>query len=351
MYTKEQLSKYPYFEELFRTTDAGSVIDSLTGLVARGYMVEFIRSLIASGIPFALALLDLDNFKFINDTYGHRIGDGVLAGVSGDLAKYLGDSGVAGRFGGDEFLIVNFRDCSYDSLKDFFTGMYSNFTVLRKNIMLDICEPFITGTIGSAVFPKDAQDYASLFALVDKTLYRGKTKGRNCYIIYVEEKHKDISMQELAGRGMYAIFHDLSSRFDSRTALSGKLQAMLDILKEDMRITDLYYVGQDDCFTSISSGEAFGSVYDLDKLTRETVYTTNEIRHIEAFSPSMHGLCCAKEFETVLILRVGIQNETFGYLICAEAKNRRIWQDDEYAILFFVARMLAVYLHASGERI
>lgn len=351
MYTKEQLSKYPYFEELFKTTDAGSVVDSLTGLVARGYMVEFIRSLIASGIPFALALLDLDNFKFINDTYGHRIGDGVLAGVSGDLAKYLGDSGVAGRFGGDEFLIVNFRDCSYDSLKDFFTGMYSNFTVLRKNIMLDICEPFITGTIGSAVFPKDAQDYASLFALVDKTLYRGKTKGRNCYIIYVEEKHKDISMQELAGRGMYAIFHDLSSRFDSRTALSGKLQAMLDILKEDMRITDLYYVGQDDCFTSISSGEAFGSVYDLDKLTRETVYTTNEIRHIEAFSPSMHGLCCAKEFETVLILRVGIQNETFGYLICAEAKNRRIWQDDEYAILFFVARMLAVYLHASGERI
>lgn len=351
MYTKEQLSKYPYFEELFKTTDAGSVIDSLTGLVARGYMVEFIRSLIESGIPFALALLDLDNFKFINDTYGHRIGDGVLAGVSGDLAKYLGDSGVAGRFGGDEFLIVNFRDCSYNSLKDFFTGMYSNFTVLRKNIMLDVCEPFVTGTIGCAMFPKDAQDYSSLFALIDKTLYRGKTKGRNCHIIYVEEKHKDISMQELAGRGMYAIFHDLSSRFDSRTALSGKLQAMLDILKEDMRITDLYYVGQDDCFTSISSGEAFGSVYDLDKLTRDTVYTTNEIRHIEAFSPSMHGLCCAKEFETVLILRVGIQNETFGYLICAEAKNRRIWQDDEYAILFFVARMLAVYLHASGERI
>lgn len=351
MYTKEQLSKYPYFEKLFKTTDAGSVIDSLTGLVARGYMMEFIRSLIESDIPFALALLDLDNFKFINDTYGHRIGDGVLAGVSGDLANYLGDTGVAGRFGGDEFLIVNFRDCSYDSLKGFFTGMYSNYTVLRKNIMLDVCEPFVTGTIGCAMFPKDAQDYSSLFALVDKTLYRGKTKGRNCHIIYVEEKHKDISMQELAGRGMYAIFHDLSSRFDSRTVLSGKLQAMLDILREDMRITDLYYVGQDDCFRSISSGEAFGSVYDLDKLTQETIYTTNEIRSIEAVSPSMYELCHTKEFETVLILRIGIQNETFGYLICAEAKNRRIWQDDEYAILFFVARMLAVYLHASGEKI
>jgi diguanylate cyclase (GGDEF)-like protein len=312
-------------------------------------MLAFIRSLVENQTPFTLALLDLDNFKFVNDTYGHRIGDGVLAGVSGDLEAYLGDYGVAGRFGGDEFLIVNFRDLHYDALKDFFAGMYSNFTVLRKNIMLDICEPFITGTIGSAVFPKDAQDYASLFALVDKTLYRGKTKGRNCYIIYVEEKHKDITMQELASRGMYAIFHDLSSRFDSRTALSDKLKAMLDILKEDMRISDLYYVGQDARFRSISTGEIFGSVYDLDKLTRETVYTTNEIQPIEALSPSMYGLCRTKEFETVLILRVGIQNETFGYLICAEAKNRRIWQDDEYAILFFVARMLAVYLHATGE--
>ncbi len=349
MYTKEQLSKYPYFEELFRTTDAGSVVDSLTGLVSRGYMVEFIRSLIAGKIPFSLALLDLDNFKFINDTYGHRIGDGVLAGVSGDLAEYLEDYGVAGRFGGDEFLIVNFRDCSYDSLKDFFAGMYSNFTVLRKNIMLDACEPFITGTIGCAMFPGDAQDYSTLFALVDKTLYRGKTKGRNCYIIYVEEKHKDISMQELAGRGMYAIFHDLSCRFDSRSALSDKLKAMLDILKEDMRISDLYYVGQDDHFRSISTGDSLGNVHDLDGLTRETIFTTNEIRRIEAVSPSMYGLCRAREFETVLIIRIGIQDETFGYLICAEAKNRRIWQDDEYAIMFFVARMLAVYLHASGE--
>lgn len=351
MYTKEQLSKYPYFEEAFRTSDAGSVVDSLTGLVTRRYMVGFIQSLVENNIPFTLALLDLDNFKFINDTYGHRIGDGVLAGLSGDLEQFLGDYGVAGRFGGDEFLIVNFKDLQYDEIKDFFTGLYSNYTVLRKNIPLDVCEPFVTGTIGCAVFPKDAQDYSSLFALVDKTLYRGKTKGRNCYIIYVEEKHKDISMQELAGRGMYAIFHDLSCRFDSRSALSDKLKAMLDILKEDMRISDLYYVGHDNHFRSISTGDSFGTVFDLDRLTDETVYTTNEIQHIQSGSPSMFSLCREREFETVLILRIGIQNETLGYLVCAEAKNRRIWQDDEYAIMFFVARMLAVYMQASGEKL
>ena len=351
MYTKEQLSKYPYFAEVFNSGDASNVVDSLTGLVSRKYMIGFIQHLVEHKVPFTLALMDLDNFKFVNDTYGHKMGDGVLAGVSSDLERYLEDYGIAGRFGGDEFLIVNFRDHRYDEIKAFFIGLYSNYNVLRKNIELGDCEPFITGTIGSAVFPEDAQDYATLFSLIDKALYRGKTKGRNCYIIYVEAKHKDITIQNLASRGIYTIFHDLSCGFDSHAALAGKMKAMLAILHDDMRISDLYYVGHDKQFRSVSAGEALGEVSDLDKLIEEDIYTTNEIRQIACKSPSMFELCRAREFETVLMIRIGIQDKTFGYLICAEPHNLRIWQDDEYAIMFFVARMLAVYMQASGEKI
>lgn len=351
MYTKEQLLKYPYFEEVLKSRDISNVVDSLTGLISRRYMLEFIQNLVENKVPFTLALMDLDNFKFINDTYGHKTGDGVLAGLSNDLERYLEDYGIAGRYGGDEFLIVNFRDHSYDEIKAFYTGLYSDYNVLRKNIYLGDCEPFVTGTIGSAVFPEDAQDYESLFGLVDKTLYRGKIKGRNCYIIYVEEKHKDISIQELAGRDIYNIFRDLSRKFDSQSELSDKLKAMLDILTGDMRISDLYYVGNDNHFRNVSVGDSLGWVNDLDKLIKDDIYTTNEIRDMESKSRSMFELCKAKEFETVLIVRIGIQDETFGYLVCAEPRNLRIWQDDEYAIMFFVARMLAVYMQASGEKI
>lgn len=351
MYTKEQLLKYPYFEEVFKTRDISNVIDSLTGLVSRRYMLEFIQNLMENKVPFTLAIMDLDNFKFINDTYGHKMGDGVLAKLSSDLEKYLGDYGVAGRYGGDEFLIVNFRDSSYNEIKAFYTGLYSDYNVLRKNIHLGSCEPFITGTIGSAAFPKDAQDFETLFSIVDKALYRGKTKGRNCYIIYVEEKHKNISIKEMAGRGIYNIFYDLSRKFDSQSALSDKLKAMLDILDDDMRISDLYYVGNDSHFRNVSAGDSLGQVSDLDKLINHDIYTTNEIKDIESKSPSMYELCMAKEFETVLMIRIGIQDETFGYLVCAEPRNLRIWQNDEYAIMFFVARMLAVYIQASGEKI
>lgn len=351
MYTKEQLLKYPYFEEVLKSRDISSVVDSLTGLISRRYILEFIQSLVKDNVPFSLALLDLDNFKFINDTYGHKIGDGVLAGVSNDLARYLGDYAIAGRYGGDEFLIINFRDYSYAELKVFYAELYSNYNVLRKNIPLGNCEPFITGTMGSAVYPKDAKDYDTLFELADKALYRGKVKGRNCYIIYVEEKHKDIKIQELAGRGIYSIFHDLSLKFDSQSKLSHKIKAMLDILKDDMRISDLYYVGNDNNFRNVSAGDSLGKVYDLNNLIENDIYATNDISEIEVKSHSMFELCRDREIETVLIIRIGIQGETFGYLVCAEQRTLRIWQEDEYAIMFFVARMLAVYIQASGETI
>lgn len=351
MYTKEHLLKYPYFEEILKVRDISSVVDSLTGLVSRRYIIGLIQNLVDNNIPFSLALLDLDNFKFINDTYGHKVGDGVLAGLSKDLIRYLGNYGIAGRYGGDEFLIINFRDQTYDDLKSFYMGLYSNYNVLRKNISLDTCEPFVTGTIGSAVYPKDATDYESLFNLVDKALYRGKTKGRNCYIIYVEEKHKGIKIKDLAGRGIYTIFRDLSSKFDSEPVLSLKLKSMLDILDDDMRISDLYYVGQDNIMKSVSSEEIIGFAEDLDSLTEDGIYTTNEIKDIKFKSRSMFELCRDKEFETVLVTRIGIHNECFGYLVCAEPRNLRIWQDDEFAIMYFVARMIAGHISMTGEKL
>jgi len=110
-------------------------------------------------------------------------------------------------------------------------------------------------------------------------------------------------------------------------------------------------VGNDNHFRNVSAGDSFGKVNDLDKLIKDDIYTTNEIKDIESKSCSMFELCTNREFETVLITRIGIQDETFGYLVCAEPRNLRIWQDDEYAIMFFVARMLAVYMQASGEKI
>ena len=62
MYSKAQLSQYPYFEEVFQSEDVSNVVDSLTGLVSRRYMEEFIQHLVDNKVPCSLAVLDLDNF-------------------------------------------------------------------------------------------------------------------------------------------------------------------------------------------------------------------------------------------------------------------------------------------------
>ncbi|MBR3637752.1 MAG: hypothetical protein IKN45_07495, partial [Lachnospiraceae bacterium] len=67
-YTTDQLYRYSYFRNLLKTHSLFGILDSLTGLVSRPYMIDFIHSLIDNGVPFTVALLDLDNCKFMNDT-------------------------------------------------------------------------------------------------------------------------------------------------------------------------------------------------------------------------------------------------------------------------------------------
>lgn len=75
MYTREQLEKYPYFADVLKNEpDASALLDQLTGLVSRGHILWFAQWLIEHRVPFSFAMMDMDNFKFVNDTYGHHAG-------------------------------------------------------------------------------------------------------------------------------------------------------------------------------------------------------------------------------------------------------------------------------------
>jgi diguanylate cyclase (GGDEF)-like protein len=349
MYTRESLERYPYFAEKLKETGIDGLLDQLTGLVSRGHILWFAQWLIEHEVPFSFAMLDLDNFKFINDTYGHHIGDQVLIQVAEDLAAFLDGIGLAGRFGGDEMLIVNLRDVTYDANKVFFTGMYEG-GVLRKNIQLEECNPFITGTIGCATFPKDAKDYSSLFELIDKTLYRGKSKGRNCHIIYVEEKHRDIEIRQIAKHGMYTTFSGMVRQFEFAPGLINKLRSVMPLLMEELQVSDLYYVGRRGVMRAVRNEDMAEPVSDVDKLLRsDDMYANNHLDDVEKRSPVFYEILKKREVETLCVVRISMNTDTDGYLICAEARNRRIWQEAECAILFFLAKMIASSIRIDGD--
>lgn len=168
-------------------------IDSLTGLLAKGEITNMvIRTVdLEKRQNVSLAIVDIDHFKQVNDVFGHMTGDNIIRQVATVLADEVGDNGLVGRIGGDEFMIL-FYD-AYDlesarprlrSIKNMVSGMFPP----------DVPgQPTVTLSIGCAAYPKDASNYEELFALADFALYRAKEKGRNRYIIYNRELHGDIS--------------------------------------------------------------------------------------------------------------------------------------------------------------
>ncbi len=349
MYTEDHLRKYRYFAELFETKDMEQITDALTGAVSRRYILDFARSLIADNIPFTFGMVDLDNFKFINDTYGHRAGDGILAGVANGLSEYMKEFGVVGRFGGDELMFVDLKDITYAEKKARLEDIYINSKILRWNYDLGDCVPFITGTVGCATFPDDSRDYDELFSMIDKTLYRGKSKGRNCYIIYVKEKHKDIEIKKLAGHSSSMIAQSMIRQFELVPGTENRLRTVLPLLKEELSITGLYYTNGSGIMRSVLDDSFRENVSDVKKIMNDDIYSTNDINDFAVKSPLFYNALNKHKMETILVARIGRMQDTDGYLICAEPRAHRIWQDDERLLIYFLAKLIAAGIRIDGD--
>lgn len=166
--------------------------DGLTGLYNKKAMTELaIKKINDSKEPCSLIIIDVDKFKECNDTFGHVFGDRVLVAVSSCINDAIKGIGIAGRIGGDEFLVVldkTDEDDVRNVTRNIRAGIQWNITAIEPGSV-------VTCSMGIARFPLNCKDYDSLFKLADKCLYIAKSRGRNCYIIYKPELHDKIIMQ------------------------------------------------------------------------------------------------------------------------------------------------------------
>ena len=163
-------------------------VDSATGLLNKRACMEYTKSVIASKDDkiHYMIMFDVDNFKSINDTYGHLFGDEVLSKIAGIINANLNGRGIAGRFGGDEFYIFTNNIKDEDDLRILLTTMRKELQYAFDSRIEDFG---VTLSVGVSLFPKDGTDYEELFRKADKCLYLAKEKGRNSFIIYNESKH------------------------------------------------------------------------------------------------------------------------------------------------------------------
>lgn len=159
--------------------------DSLTKLLTRDEIVNKAKEFIENKINFLLMIVDIDNFKAFNDNFGHMFGDIVLVETAASLKKYLKNNGTIGRIGGDEFMIIIEHNDNYDEIHKLCTNVRAAIANISNH---NIKQVKITATVGCAHYPKDADNYELLFNKADTALLRGKNKGRNCFIIFDENK-------------------------------------------------------------------------------------------------------------------------------------------------------------------
>ena len=166
-----------------------ALFDGLTGLANRQRMRASLDQTLnqpptAPYRPSTLFLLDLDRFKAVNDTLGHQVGDDLLKQVAQRLLRAVGDAGLAGRLGGDEFQVILPGENDADRLSE-----------LAREIIASLSHPYSIGghsisigcSIGVAMAPGDGRDSETLVRNADLALYAAKADGRGVHRFYREE--------------------------------------------------------------------------------------------------------------------------------------------------------------------
>lgn len=193
--TCEDISDRKLAEEKIRQL---AYYDSLTGLPNRGMFLERLQQILAQAQrerdKVNLIFLDLDNFKDVNDTQGHDVGDQLLRHVAERLTACVRDSDLLARLGGDEFVVVCPVSVTQDSVAAVIQRIMAIFT---NPFEINGHELYTTASIGIAVYPDDSVDASSLFRCADTAMYQAKNEGRAQFRFFSAELNQKI-MQRVA---------------------------------------------------------------------------------------------------------------------------------------------------------
>lgn len=178
--------------------------DLLTGLPNRKMIVEQLNLMIGRAVKeklgFSVVFIDLDNFKQINDIYGHDIGDKFLITIAETMQKYCNELDLLGRLGGDEFILIIQRNMTESEVYKYIDGLRK---LLSEEVLINDCRSTSSASFGIASFPHDGNDAMELLKYADTAMYNAKNQGKNAITFFHQGLHQNL-MKKLAFE------HDLS---------------------------------------------------------------------------------------------------------------------------------------------
>ena len=332
-------------------------MDSLTNVYERFSIENFARKLIEIDRSFSLILIDGDNFKNVNDSYGHKVGDIVIKIIAEKLKSVFEDIAFVGRFGGDEFMVVLPDVTDYDDVWQTCRNTFAEF----KNFSVPNYPAIsITITIGLSRFSTDGILYEDLFEKADKALYRGKQKGRACFIIYLDEKHKDIKIQSslTPSANSMQMHNTIFSMFSKTKDLKESILYLLQFFTTNLMIDHVGIQGKDKLLFSevysLSRGKKFSYVdntlisLNINKTT--SIFCIGDTKQL---LPN-HQTELLKLFESQIVCssvyaEISYSDIFYGYLRADMTTTFRIWQNSDMDLLLTAAKLIAMVLYYQNK--
>lgn len=330
--------------------------DPLTGVLARDVMEDYINDLIKRNVPFSFCLIDVDNFKTVNDSFGHQVGDKVLTCTAKYLVEQAGDAGVVGRYGGDEFMMVFENVVEYKDIWAF--GHKTNMHIAEIDFG-GIQGVSITISMGISRCPLDASTYEEILQLADKALYRGKTKGRNCFIIYLREKHANIDINKERERSFTSmhlnalVFHYLTETPNVAKNIQSIFKYFVSYFMLDhiciesdggMNLQVIHALAKNRNFGHIKCEDISRLIDNTGLVYLNKIESTNDRGNEEIFNEFYK-----QKIKSTFYCRISSYGKNYGFIRVDMSDTVRIWQRNEMDLLVVAANTIGLLLHYTNQ--
>lgn len=333
--------------------------DPLTGVLQKNAIAELINKKIEEKkSKFILIMLDIDLFKKINDEFGHSFGDLVIKTIIKKIDDFLGKKAVLGRFGGDEFIIF-IDDVEQESeIKE----ICRTIKRLIYSIQFDEYKSFrVSATFGVVKYPENGNDFHTLFRKLDRALYRGKQKGRDCYIIYDEMKHAGLTTNDfgqderktLSSNFIAEVLNELINSVDITMSLSsviekiGKrynLERILLYGKIKNRRYNVRYVSNEEFNRGFENFNYNETEKYFDYFNNEGLFVISNISHLEENQKDFFEYLKLCGTKSCVQIRLKAQNLLSGIISFEMSSKRRPWLDDNLLDFIILSKIISNFV-------
>lgn len=345
--------------------------DALTGIYNRAEIENQIKNYIMEkpNSMGALFMIDTDDFKQINDSQGHMVGDAVLTEMAHGMKKCMHVDDIVGRIGGDEFTIfmknISSKEAAEDKAEELLKMFHHLFEADKSDIK-------ITCSIGIALYPNDGSTFQEMYSCADKALYQAKVLGKNKYVSYGGHtmKHQKISYEptrtSIDSETKYSEALDNIVRYIFRILYQMQekdqkqgFETILEIIGKRFDISRAYI------FESDESGRFGSNTYEwcnkgiksqIEQLQNIDYYALNDYqslfndngifycRDIHSLKPEQERLFAKQHVHSTLQCAF-MQNHAFEEFIgFDECTGLRLWTEEEVSTLTLISQLILTFL-------